>query len=58
MSADDAEKHHVQEDNLSSSDQVDGLVDPDANLSPEEKQAAERKLLWKLDWSLMPWVRF
>ncbi|KAL9049987.1 MAG: hypothetical protein Q9162_006902 [Coniocarpon cinnabarinum] len=32
------------------------LQDPDAHLSDHEKQQAERKLLWKLDIYLIPWL--
>ncbi|KAI0125646.1 major facilitator superfamily transporter [Xylariales sp. AK1849] len=30
--------------------------DPDAHLSQEEKDKIDRKLLWKLDWILIPWL--
>ncbi|CAG8982879.1 hypothetical protein HYALB_00002895 [Hymenoscyphus albidus] len=30
--------------------------DPDAHLSPEERAAIDRKLLWKLDLTLIPWL--
>ncbi|PVH85759.1 MFS transporter-like protein [Cadophora sp. DSE1049] len=30
--------------------------DPDAHLSAEEKKAVDRKLLWKLDLTLIPWL--
>ncbi len=30
--------------------------DPDAHLSPEERAAIDRKLLWKLDLRLIPWL--
>ncbi|KAK4044349.1 major facilitator superfamily domain-containing protein [Parachaetomium inaequale] len=32
--------------------------DPDAHLSPEERAEVERRLVWKLDWILMPWLCF
>lgn len=54
----DAEKSAVDKavgDNSSNSD-VDNIVDPDAGLSEEERKAAERKLLWKLDLQLIPWL--
>ncbi|KAF4592518.1 MFS transporter [Ophiocordyceps camponoti-floridani] len=55
----DAEKpsavHKAATDSSSSSD-VSRLVDPDAGLSDEEKKAAERALLWKLDIRLIPWL--
>jgi hypothetical protein len=35
-----------------------GLIpDPDAHLTAAEKAEVDRKLLQKLDWKLMPWVR-
>ncbi|KAL1613454.1 hypothetical protein SLS54_010592 [Diplodia seriata] len=38
---------------------VDGLPpDPDAGLSDEERAAIDRKLLWKLDLKLIPWLSF
>ncbi|KYK59243.1 hypothetical protein DCS_00373 [Drechmeria coniospora] len=42
-------------DNSSNSD-VGHTLDPDAGLSEEERKEAERKLLWKLDLQLIPWV--
>ncbi|ORY57459.1 major facilitator superfamily transporter [Pseudomassariella vexata] len=30
--------------------------DPDANLSPEEREKIERALVRKLDWTLIPWL--
>ncbi|OJD31075.1 mfs transporter [Diplodia corticola] len=37
----------------------DGLPpDPDAGLSDEERAAIDRKLLWKLDLKLIPWLSF
>ncbi|KAF2084259.1 putative MFS transporter [Saccharata proteae CBS 121410] len=37
----------------------DGLSkDPDAGLNSEERAAADRKLLWKLDLQLIPWLCF
>ncbi|KAF1815390.1 MFS general substrate transporter [Eremomyces bilateralis CBS 781.70] len=35
-----------------------GIYDPDAHLSPEERAVIERKLLWKLDLRLIPWLSF
>lgn len=35
-----------------------GLADPDAGLSEEERAAQDRKLLWKLDLKLIPWLSF
>ncbi|KAK5987948.1 putative transporter [Cladobotryum mycophilum] len=42
-------------DNMSNSE-VDQIVDPDAGLSEAERAAAERRLLWKLDRTLIPWL--
>ncbi|EMR70405.1 hypothetical protein MGN70_000175 [Eutypa lata] len=40
--------------------QVDGIQslppDPDAHLSQEERDKIERKLVWRLDWMLIPWL--
>ncbi|PHH92793.1 hypothetical protein CDD83_4952 [Cordyceps sp. RAO-2017] len=43
-------------DNSSSGSDADNLHDPDAGLSEEERRAAERRLLWKLDLQLIPWL--
>ncbi|KAK4129087.1 MFS general substrate transporter [Parathielavia appendiculata] len=32
--------------------------DPDAHLSEEEKAEVDRRLVWKLDWMLIPWLCF
>ncbi|CAI7572062.1 unnamed protein product [Penicillium pancosmium] len=32
------------------------LEDPDAKLSQEEREAIDRRLLWKLDLRLVPWL--
>ncbi|KAF2474589.1 MFS nicotinic acid transporter-like protein Tna1 [Lindgomyces ingoldianus] len=37
---------------------TDGIPDPDAGLSEEERAAHDRKLLWKLDMKLIPWLSF
>ncbi len=37
---------------------IDDLPDPDAGLSDEERAAHDRKLLWKLDLKLIPWLSF
>ncbi|KAF2684684.1 MFS general substrate transporter [Lentithecium fluviatile CBS 122367] len=34
------------------------IADPDAGLSEEERAAADRTLLWKLDVQLIPWLSF
>ncbi|KAL1843871.1 hypothetical protein VTJ49DRAFT_7222 [Mycothermus thermophilus] len=45
--------------NSSHESQVDNLPpDPDANLSPKERADIEKRLLWKLDWMLIPWLCF
>ncbi|KAH6854079.1 major facilitator superfamily domain-containing protein [Chaetomium sp. MPI-CAGE-AT-0009] len=41
-----------------SQDEGDMPKDPDAHLSPEERAEVERRLVWKLDWILMPWLCF
>jgi len=35
---------------------LDLIPDPDAHLTAEEKAAVDRKLLWKLDLTLIPWL--
>ncbi|KAG5990267.1 hypothetical protein E4U54_004142 [Claviceps lovelessii] len=42
-------------DSLSSCD-LGHVADPDAGLSEAQKKELERKLLWKLDLTLMPWL--
>ncbi|KAF2242777.1 MFS general substrate transporter [Trematosphaeria pertusa] len=37
---------------------LEGVPDPDAGLSEEERAAHDRKLLWKLDLKLIPWLSF
>ncbi|KAI8935766.1 hypothetical protein NX059_007286 [Plenodomus lindquistii] len=37
---------------------IDNLPDPDANLNEEERAAADKKLLRKLDLKLIPWLSF
>ncbi|KAF2854796.1 MFS nicotinic acid transporter-like protein Tna1 [Plenodomus tracheiphilus IPT5] len=37
---------------------IDNLPDPDAGLSEEERAAADKKLLRKLDLKLIPWLSF
>ncbi|OOQ91533.1 putative MFS transporter [Penicillium brasilianum] len=37
-------------------DKLAGFEDPDAGLSEEEKARIDRKLLWKLDLRLVPWL--
>lgn len=34
------------------------IPDPDAGLSDEERKKIDRKLLWKLDLKLIPWLSF
>ncbi|KAI0842784.1 MFS general substrate transporter [Hypoxylon sp. FL0890] len=55
----DAEKqstsHDSQDENQVAA--FDGLPpDPDAHLSQVEKDKIDRKLVWKLDWILIPWL--
>ncbi|QPG94692.1 hypothetical protein C2857_006737 [Epichloe festucae Fl1] len=38
------------------SSDLDPLTDPDAGLSEAQKKEVERKLLWKLDLTLIPWL--
>ncbi|KAG5928395.1 hypothetical protein E4U53_002680 [Claviceps sorghi] len=40
----------------SSSSDLDHVADPDAGLSEAQKKEVERKLLWKLDLTLIPWL--
>ncbi|KAH7072943.1 MFS nicotinic acid transporter-like protein Tna1 [Paraphoma chrysanthemicola] len=37
---------------------IENLPDPDEGLSDEERAAHDRKLLWKLDCKLIPWLSF
>lgn len=37
---------------------IENLPDPDAGLSDEERAAQDKKLLWKLDVKLIPWLSF
>jgi MFS family permease len=43
-------------DNIKPSGEVTDYPDPDEGLSPEEKAQNERKLLRKLDFTLIPWL--
>ncbi|KAI1376423.1 MFS general substrate transporter [Hypoxylon crocopeplum] len=55
----DVEKHSTSHDSRDENQEVGvfGLPpDPDAHLSQEEKDKIDRKLLWKLDWILIPWL--
>lgn len=47
-----AQKHH------SHIHTIDNLPDPDAHLNDEERAAADKKLLQKLDRKLIPWLSF
>ncbi|KAJ5925461.1 hypothetical protein N7454_008100 [Penicillium verhagenii] len=42
--------------NLFVTNKLAGLEDPDEGLSDEERAAIDRKLLWKLDLHLIPWL--
>ncbi|KAJ5473815.1 hypothetical protein N7475_003381 [Penicillium sp. IBT 31633x] len=48
----DPEKFLDSKDTLAAA----GFEDPDAGLSDEERAAIDRKLLWKLDLRLVPWL--
>ncbi|KAF2015710.1 MFS nicotinic acid transporter-like protein Tna1 [Aaosphaeria arxii CBS 175.79] len=37
---------------------LEDMPDPDAGLSSEERAAIDRKLLWRLDLKLIPWLSF
>ncbi|KAH3916039.1 hypothetical protein HBI56_038760 [Parastagonospora nodorum] len=47
---------HVEDPGLRHT--IENLPDPDAGLSEEERAAHDRKLLWKLDLKLLPWLSF
>ncbi|KAI1390349.1 MFS general substrate transporter [Hypoxylon trugodes] len=55
----DVEKHSASHDSQDENN-VEGISDlppdPDAHLSQEEKDKIDRKLIWKLDWILIPWL--
>ncbi|KAI1400464.1 MFS general substrate transporter [Hypoxylon fuscum] len=55
----DVEKHstsHDSQDGINVA-HVEGLPpDPDSHLSREEKAKIDRKLVWRLDWILIPWL--
>ncbi|CAN6632744.1 high-affinity nicotinic acid transporter [Trichomonascus vanleenenianus] len=55
--ANDPEKQsiHYYESSLKEGQEPD-IPDPDAGKSEEEKAAVDRKLLWKLDLHLIPWL--
>ncbi|KAJ5670806.1 uncharacterized protein N7477_006169 [Penicillium maclennaniae] len=46
----------LEKDLSDSSDRVAGFADPDAGLSDEERAKIDRRLLWKLDLRLLPWL--
>ncbi|KAJ8110527.1 hypothetical protein ONZ43_g5847 [Nemania bipapillata] len=57
----DLEKHESSRDEREEREgdgslQGVGIPDPDAHLSPEEKDKIERQLLWRLDLVLIPWL--
>jgi hypothetical protein len=35
---------------------IEGLDDPDAGKSQEERLALDKKILWKVDMALIPWL--
>ncbi|KAK4249466.1 major facilitator superfamily domain-containing protein [Corynascus novoguineensis] len=57
MASSDADKEKASSDaNRSHDEGRDMPRDPDAHLSEAEKAEVERRLLWRLDWILMPWL--
>ncbi|KAI0482573.1 MFS general substrate transporter [Xylariaceae sp. FL0804] len=60
----DVEKHSTSRDSNFDQDaghavasESAGLpADPDAHLSQEEREKIDRKLVWRLDWILIPWL--
>jgi hypothetical protein len=50
----DSEKNVLKDEPIHGTGHIE---DPDAGLSDEERAVIERRLLWKLDLTLMPWVR-
>ncbi|CAN6671502.1 high-affinity nicotinic acid transporter [Trichomonascus vanleenenianus] len=54
-SGNDPEKQSIHHYELKE-DQEPDIPDPDAGKSEEEKAAIDRKLLWKLDLRLVPWL--
>ncbi|KAI9695441.1 MAG: hypothetical protein M1820_008626 [Bogoriella megaspora] len=53
-SSDESPSH--QEKAVVETSKGQALPDPDEGLSEEERRAAEKKLLRKLDWTLIPWL--
>lgn len=54
MSDADVEKTELRQNSLGS---IRNLPeDPDAGLTDQERHAIERKLVWRLDWMLIPWL--
>ncbi|KAK4214814.1 major facilitator superfamily domain-containing protein [Rhypophila decipiens] len=56
--SDDREKGSQNGEGSHDEGLLDMPPDPDAHLSPEEKAEIDRKLLWKLDLKLLPWLCF
>lgn len=54
MSDADVEKTELRQDSLGSI--RDLPEDPDAGLTDQERRAIDRKLVWRLDWMLIPWL--
>ncbi|KAJ9164838.1 MFS general substrate transporter [Coniochaeta hoffmannii] len=57
----DIEKKSASNEAIGHHENGDGTLaalppDPDAHLSPEERAARDRKLLWRLDLILIPWL--
>jgi sugar phosphate permease len=49
----DSEKNVLKDEPIHGTGHIE---DPDAGLSDEERAVIERRLLWKLDLTLMPWL--
>ncbi|GAB1310689.1 MFS nicotinic acid transporter-like protein [Madurella fahalii] len=54
----DAEKGSTDVHNGNEEDGSDMPKDPDAHLTPAEKEEVDRKLVRRLDWILIPWLCF
>ncbi|KAK4132773.1 MFS general substrate transporter [Trichocladium antarcticum] len=54
----DKEKESSDGNRSHAEGEVDLPTDPDSHLSPAERAEIDRKLLWKLDLKLLPWLCF
>ncbi|KAH9988587.1 MFS general substrate transporter [Xylariaceae sp. FL0662B] len=56
----DIEKNSISHGHDSQDENVGTILglppDPDAHLSEEEREKIDRKLVWRLDWILIPWL--